>query len=146
IRYIIEVTNIGNVVANDLVVIDRRDTGLLYGQLPNPMQNVLGMIRPGESKQVAIPFRVAQAGKLCHTVEVTGPGGIHESKTAWVTAVGEPVPEPPAIKLTITSQQQLYAVGNTALFTIDITNTGTVPAQQSKVVVNFEQEFRVDQA
>ncbi len=100
IRFILEVTNSGNAASPELVVTDRYDQGLEYAVKANPLQNKLGVIQPGEKKQVGITFRVTRAGRLCHVVEVTGPGNIHETKQVCVNVTGEPAPpEQPAISL-----------------------------------------------
>ncbi len=148
IRFILEVTNSGNAPSPELVVTDRYDQGLEYAVKANPLQNKLGVIQPGEKKQVGITFRVTRAGRLCHVVEVTGPGNIHETKQVCVNVTGEPAPpEQPAISLGLATPQKAYTVGQHPLFTIDVTNTGsTTAAQQVRLVLHLDPQLHADQA
>ncbi len=148
IRFILEVTNSGNAPSPELIVTDRYDQGLEYAVKANPLQNKLGVIQPGEKKQVGITFRVTRAGRLCHVVEVTGPGNIHETKQMCVNVTGEPPPpEQPAISLNIATPQKTYTVGQHPLFTIDVANTGsTTPAQQVRLVLHLDPQLHADQA
>jgi uncharacterized repeat protein (TIGR01451 family) len=150
IRFILEVTNSGNAPSPDLTVFDRYDQGLEHQVKTNPLKNDLGVIAAGETKKVGITFRVTRTGKLCHVVDVTGPQGsnIHESKQVCVNVAGEPpLPEQPAISLNIATPQKSYTVGNLALFTIDVANTGTMtPARQVQLVVHFDQGLQVGRA
>jgi uncharacterized repeat protein (TIGR01451 family) len=148
IRFILEITNSGNAPSPSLVVTDRYDQGLEHTYKANPLQNTLGVVAPGETKKVGITFRVTRAGKLCHVVEVTGAGNIHESQQSCVNVTGQPPPpEQPAMSLNIATPQKVYTVGNRPLFTIDVTNTGTTtPARQVQLVAHFDQELHVEQA
>jgi uncharacterized repeat protein (TIGR01451 family) len=148
IRFILEVTNSGNAPSPTLTVTDRYDQGLEHQQKANPLQNVLGVVAAGETKKVGITFRVTRAGRLCHVVEVTGPGNIHESKQICVNVAGEPAPpEQPAMSLSIVTPQKTYTVGNRALFTIDVANTGTTTAAQKvQLVLHFDPGLQVGQA
>jgi uncharacterized repeat protein (TIGR01451 family) len=148
IRFILEITNSGNAPSPVLTVTDRYDQGLEHEKKANPLQNSLGVIGPGEKKQVGITFRVTRAGRLCHVVEVTGAGNIHETKQMCVNVAGEAAPpEPPAMSLTISTPQRVLTVGNQVLFTIDVANTGTsVPARNAQLVVHFDQGLQVERA
>jgi uncharacterized repeat protein (TIGR01451 family) len=148
IRFILEVTNSGNAPSPVLTVTDRYDQGLEHEMKANPLQKSLGVIAPGEKKQVGITFRVTRAGRLCQVVEVTGAGNIHETKQVCVNVAGEAAPpEQPAMSLNIATPQRVFAVGNQALFTIDVANTGTsVPARNAQLVVHFDQGLQVERA
>ena len=127
---------------------DRYDQGLEHEKKANPLQNTLTAIAPGETRKVGITFRVTRAGRLCHVVEVTGAGNIHETKQMCVNVAGEAAPpEPPAMSLNISTPQRVLTVGNQALFTIDVANTGTsVPARNAQLVVHFDQGLQVERA
>jgi uncharacterized repeat protein (TIGR01451 family) len=127
--------------ANDLVITDRFDAGLEHGSNASPIQNSLGNIPAGQSKKVGITFHVTRPGKLCHTMEVTNKAGVHESAQACLT-----VAEQPALKVDITSAQKFLRVGDSADFTVVITNTGDVPAQQVRATVTFEQGLKAAKA
>ena len=134
VHFELEVANKGTVSADDLMITDRFDAGLEHGSNASPIQNSLGSIPAGQTKKVGITFHVTKAGKLCHTMEVSNQAGVHESTQACVT-----VAEQPALKVDITTPQKFARVGDTVDFTIVVTNTGDVPAQQVRATVTFEQ-------
>jgi len=92
VRFTITITNRGYVPVSNLMIVDRYDAGLKHAINLNPLQNALPCsIEPGKSRQVGITFRITQPGKLCHVVEIIGPG-IHEVKTVCVTVTAPPPP------------------------------------------------------
>ena len=100
----------------------------------SPIVRSLTDIKPGESQNVTLNFRVIKPGNVCHTVEVTGPGGLRESKQACVLVAAEPVVEQPAMSVSLTAPQPTYRVGDRTRFTIEAVNTGTtIPAPKCKL-------------
>ncbi len=141
VRFELEVFNRGNVPADNLIITDRFDAGLEHGSNTSPIQNSLGSIPAGQSKKVGITFHVTKSGRLCHTMEISNQAGVHESTEACVT-----VAEQPALKVDITTPQKFVRVGDTVDFTIVVTNTGDVPAQQVQATVTFEQALKAAKA
>jgi uncharacterized repeat protein (TIGR01451 family) len=142
VRFIISVTNRGAAPVSNLVILDRYDVGLQHSELKNPLQNVLGTLAPGETKPVGITFRITRPGKLCHVVEITGPGiqGVRQQTCINVIAP-PPAPEHPAMEVHISrpEEQRISHIGDRVLFTIDAANTGTtVSAQQVQLAVKLE--------
>ncbi len=79
-----------------LVLTDRYDDGFVHAAATNPIQRELGTLPPNQSQKIAITFKVVKPGRLCHTIEMTGAGGLHESTQACVQADALPVVAPPA--------------------------------------------------
>ncbi len=149
----VQITNRGNALATGLGISDRFDAGLQHSNLKSPdgidhspIVRSLTDIKPGETQNVSLNFRVIKPGNLCHTVEVTGPGGLRESKEACVMVAAEQQPaEQPALSVNMTTPQQSYRVGDRVLFTIEVANVGTVTAaREVKMVASFEQGLQVD--
>jgi uncharacterized repeat protein (TIGR01451 family) len=136
----LEVVNTGTVPANDLEIADNFDPGLEYGTTQKILKQ-LGSIPVGQSKKVGVTFRVTKPGRLCHTMEVTGPGGIHESAPACLNAT-----EQTSIKLEIDANPKIVQVGGTVEFAIAVTNVGDIPAQQVKTTITFEQGLQAERA
>jgi uncharacterized repeat protein (TIGR01451 family) len=99
------VTNRGRVAATDLVIRDSFDQGLEHAEVPdNRIEREFGRLEAGESRSIAVAFGVARAGRLCHEVQVSGPGGVIASARACVEATmraavpdrSPPRPQPPA--------------------------------------------------
>ncbi len=81
------VTNVGKKAANDLLVIDRFDAGLEHAAAASPIEHDLPELAPGKSERLSLTFRVAQAGLLGHTAEVTSGGRMVDSKRASLRGV-----------------------------------------------------------
>ncbi len=141
------VTNSSPTPLEGLLIKDHFDSGLENALGPGPIERELGNLQPGESVQIDATFRVAKAGRLCNRVEVTGPGS--DSSTyvlgraeACVTAVEAAAvetaaePGPPAVAAPLKVSKRVvggesapggvnvYTVGDTVRFVIEVTNTG----------------------
>ena len=90
VTFQINVTNRGQVPTDKLLIKDRFELGLKHARLPSPIERDLGSLAAGQMRQIAVTFQVTRAGRLCHTVEVTSPGGVRATAEACLTAV-EPV-------------------------------------------------------
>jgi uncharacterized repeat protein (TIGR01451 family) len=85
--YVIEITNRGTTPLSNLLVRDTFDAGLQHAVGQRAVERDLpGTLQPGETKTIGVIFRVVQPGRWCHTVRVTGPGGISASQTACLEA------------------------------------------------------------
>jgi uncharacterized repeat protein (TIGR01451 family) len=83
------VTNRGLSPAMNLLIKDRFDEGLVHAVATNPIQRELSYLGPGESKSIRVTFQATKPGQLCHTVEITGPGGLVANAKGCVTATAE---------------------------------------------------------
>jgi polysaccharide export outer membrane protein len=94
VTFSVEMKNTGFTTLEGLAVTDRFDRGLAHGTDISPIrpERQLGALKSGESKKVALKFRVTKAGKLSHTVEVTGPNGLDISKEAAVMVADDAPP------------------------------------------------------
>lgn len=92
----IVVTNRSGVPATGLIIKDRRDRGLEHEVQQLEIERLLGDLGAGQSRAVRIVLRVAEGGSLCHTVEVTGPGGIRASRKTCIEAKAAPAGRPQA--------------------------------------------------
>jgi len=100
VHFDLTITNYTAAEATGLVLTDRYDDGLVHAAATNPIQRELDPIPPGQSRQVTIIFRVAKPGRLCHTVDLAGSGGLHQSAQACLQADGpQPVLPPGAAPL-----------------------------------------------
>ena len=87
VTYVIEIKNRGTTPLSNLLVRDTFDAGLQHAVGQRAVERDLpGTLQPGETKTIGVIFRVVQPGRWCHTVQVTGPGGISASQTACVEA------------------------------------------------------------
>ena len=75
VTFQIIVTNRGPTAAVGLRIKDRLGQGLEHREAnrQNAIERMLGELGAGQSRQVAVTLRVTKPGRLCHTVEVSGP-------------------------------------------------------------------------
>lgn len=87
VTYVIEISNRGTTPLSNLLVRDTFDAGLQHAAGQHAVERDLpGTLQPGETKTIGVIFRVVQSGKWCHTVQITGPGGMSASQTACLEA------------------------------------------------------------
>jgi uncharacterized repeat protein (TIGR01451 family) len=146
VTFEIIVSNQSQATATNLLIKDRFDPGLEHAAAKpeeaavRSIERDLGDLAPGQWQRVSVTFRVTQAGRLCHVVEVTGAHGVRASAEACLTAVAgakgqAPPPGPQApvtVKKSILDENNLPIeagaplpsrnVGDTVRFAIDVTN------------------------
>lgn len=157
----ITIINRGQTPAANLLITDRLDPGLEHkkarGQI---LERDLGELAAGQSQRIGVTLQVTAPGRLCHTVEITGPTVAPAGARACVTAVAAgPVPGPsdvapppggqrrpaPALLVKITGPEK-HLVGEIAKFTIDLTNTGALPLSNLKVINSWDPVLRPKEA
>ena len=160
VRFEARITNMGDIPATGLVLVDRYDAGLRHTEVTtNPIERGLPDLQPGETRKVDVTFIATQPGELCHTVEVQAAGGVLGSGKACVTAspaaneppaaIGPVSPASPAEKPDLVVRKTGPAklnVGDTAEFKIEITNRGPGAATNLKVVDHYDPSLRATAA
>jgi uncharacterized repeat protein (TIGR01451 family) len=155
----IVVTNLSQAPVTGLVIRDRLDQGLVHPQVNrqnNAIEKSLGTLAPGASQRINVTVRVTQPGSLCQTVEVSGQGIAPATAQASVTGVGgtpekggqgvvppfggteQPRATPAKLTVKKTCSSKQFVVGETARFTIEVTNAGTTPAQNVKLFDRYD--------
>ncbi|MHC4180743.1 MAG: hypothetical protein ACYSWU_24855, partial [Planctomycetota bacterium] len=157
------ITNHSQATATGLMIWDRFDPGLEHEEAEideaaeRKIKRKLGDLGPGESQRIGVTFRVTQAGRLSHEVEVTGANGVRASAQASLVAVdgaaGEPQPavdgQPSVtVKKSILDEndQPIEAgaelpsrrVGETVRFVIDVTNNGSQEIRNLTLVDRYD--------
>lgn len=126
VQFQVTVTNRGAERLAGVLLSDRFDGGLRHAESASPLQRSLGDFAPGQSKQFALTFTVAQAGKHCQEVRITAPGGHWANTQACLTAT-QPQPQgKPAMTVRKTGPTRAR-VGDEIDFFVKVTNTGDVP-------------------
>jgi uncharacterized repeat protein (TIGR01451 family) len=134
LRFSIEVRNVGTVRLTDVVVRDRFDPGLehRYGQT-SPIVRSLGDLEPGRMSVVDVSFYARQAGRLCHTVDVSSAEGQSGVARACVD-VRQPRLD---LQLDLLGPEQAR-VGERADFTLRAKNTGEAPLRNATIAFYVE--------
>ncbi len=159
------VTNRGDQPATGILVTDRFEDGFQHSVSQSPIERDLEDIAPNTSREFAVTFRVTRPGQICHDVEVSSSAGMRASARACVTATAPgtppaaappagPAPQPaappppastapaePAARPAVSINKQgprSLAVGETAEFTVTITNTGTGALNNLTLTDNYD--------
>ncbi len=142
VTFRITVTNRGQTPATKLTIKLRFDSGLEHKKAPgkNAIENDFPDLAPGASRAIGATLKVAKPGRLCQTVEVSGPGVAPGTAQNCITAVGGPAPgsaAPAPVSIKVSGPEQ-RVVGETARFIIEVKNNGTAPLQNLKVVDSYD--------
>jgi uncharacterized repeat protein (TIGR01451 family) len=153
------VTNRGELPATGLVIVDRFDAGLEHAVSASPIERDLEDLAPGQSRRIALTFRAARPGRLCHTVEVTGDSGVRATAQGCVTASEPAAPPPPgtppATQPPLTTQPPVTPptdarievrktgpawqfVNRAAEFVMRIKNVGTARVNNLRIVDSYD--------
>ena len=95
-RFTIEVTNLGDTPATNILVSDQFDAGLEHSVASSPIETNLPDIGPRQTGRIAVTPSVTQPGQLCQDVTVTAAGDLRGAARSCITAVARPG-GPPAI-------------------------------------------------
>ena len=137
----IVIRNEGDGTATGIVITDSFDEGLTnLADTPGSHQieqKLMRTLAPGESLSDSITFDVVRSGSLCHDVTVRCAEGSEAQKRACVNALA-PVSQKRASFDVRKDGPRLRNVGETALFTLVIKNTGEVPLTNLEVVDEYD--------
>ncbi len=140
VTYRIEVSNPGDLPANDVLLTDAVPAGLAYlssrpeGEAAGrSVRWRLGTLEAGASRSVEVDFRADRQGSVTNCAEVSAGGGL-EAKDCATTTVGAP-----SLDVQVYGPQQPVIVGEDVTFRIVITNRGQVPAAGLVIKDRFEE-------
>ena len=170
VQFEIEVVNRGGSSATGLLVSDRFDLGLDHAAATSPIERDLADLPPGGAARFNVNFRVSRPGQLCQDITVTGDGGLRGVARRCIVASQSaaeaspaPATQPPTEQQPETQPQRpaetptpatgaglvvrqtgpaRQRVGETALFTIEVTNQSQQPIQGIQIANNFETTLR----
>ena len=145
VTFQVTVTNISNASIGKLLLKDHLSPGMEHATGAPIVAKDIGPLEPGQSQAIETTLRMTGTGRLCHTVEVTGDGGIRAVAEACVEvsqdgfapgSVPTEAPQPPLDGTATDGQSAIQVVkkligpavmnvGQTAEFYIEVTNTGS---------------------
>ena len=143
------VANRGQATATGLSILDRFDPGLEHAEAESPIERELGSIEPGKSLGIGLKFRATRVGRLCHNVEISGAGGIRATGRGCVNVIARspqppagitPTPRPASVKVW-RKCPAVAKVGEVVECEIFVSNNGSVPLTEVKVVENFNENL-----
>jgi len=140
-QFEVVIRNQGTREATGIVLHDRFDQGLSHKMDRNREQEIqntgIGSLAAGESLTVPLVFDVSGSGRLCHDVTIRCNEGAEVSKRACIEAI-QPAPQgQPGLKVVKDGPRQ-KRVGEHALFSIVIKNTGDIPLTNLQIVDEYD--------
>lgn len=143
-RFEVIIRNQGNADATGVVLKSQYERGLAHRMdRSNTMEienSAVGTLAAGQSKTIYLDFDVVSAGRLCHNVTVRCNEGAETSKRACINAVAAAPLGQPGLEVQKEGPRQA-TVGDTALFTIVVKNTGEVPLTNLEIVDEYDKAF-----
>ncbi|MCH8840925.1 MAG: DUF11 domain-containing protein, partial [Planctomycetes bacterium] len=144
-RFEVVIRNQGNGEATGIVLHDRFDQGLSHQMDRNRTLEIensgIGSLAAGESRSVFLDFEVLRSGRLCHDVTIRCNEGVEVSKRACINAI-QPAPQgQPGLEVQKDGPRQ-NQVGDIALFTVVVKNTGDVPLFNVEIVDEYDRTLR----
>ena len=131
VSFNVEVANTGTVRMGNVVARDSFESGLVHaGGEPSPIVRSLGSLEPRAVSRFSVTFTIRQAGRICHTLDVTGDGG--QSAVARACIDVEQVPLTAQVEV---SGPPRGRVGEPLIYTIRVTNTGQGPLAGGRIAV-----------
>lgn len=137
VTFEVQVTNRGNQPAQGLVVVDRFDTGLEHQISASPIERDLETIPPGQTRRVAVTFRVRQPGRLCNRAEIRGGGVVRGTAEACVDAFEAQRGQRANLAVRKSGPTRAVA-GGKAEFLIDVTNNGPGPVTNLRITDTYD--------
>lgn len=140
VNFTITVANTGDAAAAETVVKDPIPAGATFvsategGKVDgNAVVWNLGTLAPGASKTVNVSLSVASTSSISNTATVSAKCASPASATAGTQVAGVP-----AILLEVIDDPDALEVGGTVTYTIEVTNQGSAPGTNIKIVAGLE--------
>jgi uncharacterized repeat protein (TIGR01451 family) len=137
VRFELDIVNHGDTQITGLILKDRFDDGFVHATASSPIQVELKPFAANQGQKIGITFKVAKAGRLCHTVELSGPNGLNQTTQACLEATNPAPPSKPALSLKISGPKTAH-VGEMVLFTIEVKNAGDTKIANLRIANKFD--------
>ncbi len=134
VKFDISITNTGTGTARGVTLLENVPDGLSHpsGRMLN---NVIGDIKPGETKQLALSLRTAAPGPITNVMSVSTESGLHEETSTELTV------DAPELSLEITGSKTRY-LQREAVYRLKVWNPGSAPAKGVKLTAELPKEMQ----
>ena len=134
VKFDISITNTGTGTARGVTLIENVPDGLRHpgGRMLN---NVIGDINPGETKQLSLSLHTAAPGAITNVMGVSTESGLTEEATTELTV------DAPELSLEISGAKDRY-LQREAVYHLKVWNPGTAPAKGVKLTAELPKEMQ----
>jgi uncharacterized repeat protein (TIGR01451 family) len=127
IEYVIVVRNTGDGRATNVRVVDQLPEGLTVEGGRNVLESAVGVLGPGEARELRFTARATRTGQFENRVSATGADGL-SAETTCTTVVRQPV-----LEVRKTAPEMRF-LGRPVEVEIVVTNSGDAPARNTVLV------------
>ncbi|MBR5415072.1 MAG: DUF11 domain-containing protein [Thermoguttaceae bacterium] len=133
VKFDISITNTGTGTAKGVTLLENVPDGLRHpsGRMLN---NVIGDIKPGETKQLALSLHTAAPGVISNVMSVSTESGLSEETTTELTV------DAPELSLEISGSKNRY-LQREAVYRLKVWNPGSAPAKGVKLTAELPKEM-----
>lgn len=125
----ITVSNPGTGVAENVIVEEHVPAGLQHAA-GSELENELGTLKPGESRQLELRMTASQAGAISNIVTVRGANNLRSDDKAQIEVLA------PQLEVAMEGPKRRY-LEREAVYTVQISNPGTAPAHQVELIAQL---------
>lgn len=137
-KYNITVSNVGDTTLENVTVTDTPPLNAVVTDVSGAQQNgqqavwTVGALAAGQSRSMTLDLRATEPGVTVNRVTATADGGLSDNAEAQTLWKGFP-----AVLVEMVDNPDPLLVGESTTYTIRITNQGTAPDGNVRVVVEF---------
>lgn len=134
VKFDISITNTGTGTAKGVTLLENVPDGLRHpsGRMLN---NVIGDIKPGETKQLALSLHTAAPGAITNVMSVSSESGLAEETSTELTV------DAPELSLEISGSKNRY-LQREAVYRLKVWNPGSAPAKGVKLTAELPKEMQ----
>lgn len=134
----IKISNSGSGAARGVVLSEMVPAGLKHSAGPE-LEFDVGMLKPGESRELELSMTAAQAGRLVNVLTARGDGNIKTEDRLEMEVIA------PALKVSLTGPKK-RVLERKATWTVTVANPGTAAAKDIELVVALPKGMRFIEA
>lgn len=134
VKFDISITNTGTGTAKGVTLLENVPDGLRHpsGRMLN---NAIGDIKPGETKQLALSLHTAAPGPITNVMSVSTESGLSEETSTELTV------DAPELSLEISGAKNRY-LQREAVYRLKVWNPGSAPAKGVKLTAELPKEMQ----
>jgi uncharacterized repeat protein (TIGR01451 family) len=125
----IRLSNPGTGAANGVVIAEKVPAGLKH-PAGGELEFEVGTLKPGQSRQIDLTLKAAQAGRVVNTLTARGEGNLKAEERAEFDVIA------PALAVAMTGPSRRY-LERQATYTVSVSNPGSAPAKDVQLVTQL---------